>query len=581
MKAVAESAMREVVGRSNIQPLLTQARQITEQDVQELIQKTLDTYGAGVQITQVQLLKVDPPGEVIASFRDVQAARADQERIQNEAQTYANKVVPEARGQASQITEAASAYRDRIIAEAQGQADRFDKVYQSYKASPDVTRRRMYLETMEQVLGGMDKVIIDQKGGGTGVVPYLPLDQLKPPRPTAPPTGSAGAGRSGAAVAPSGERPMKRTIFSGLGLAILAVIGFILYLSVFIVDQTQQALVLRFGNPVRVVTAPGLYYKLPLIDNVVYFEKRILDLDSPPLEIIASDQKRLVVDAFGRYKIVNPLLFYQSVGTVDGAATRLSVVLNSAVRRVLGDATFIQLVRDERAALMQKITEQVDREAQGLGVKVLDVKIRSADLPAANSQAIYQRMQTERQRQATEIRAQGEQAARRIRAEADRTATVIVAAANGESSRLQGDGEAQRNRIFAEAFGKDPDFFAFYRSMLAYQTGPQGSNTRLVISPDSEFFRYFNDPNRQGARRRRAGRRAGPAAASGRRPAPALRPPRRRQARLQRRPRRCSQPGAPGSACPANSGAPRPDGSGALQTSVAARSCRFSARFAA
>ena len=178
VKAAAESAMREVVGRSNIQPLLTQARQITETDVQDLIQQTLDHYKSGIQITQVQLLKVDPPNEVIAAFRDVQAARADQERLQNEAQTYANKVIPEARGQASQITNAASAYRDRIIAEAQGQADRFSKVYETYRVAPDVTRRRMYLETMEQVFGGMDKVIIDQNGAGQGVIPYLPLDAL-------------------------------------------------------------------------------------------------------------------------------------------------------------------------------------------------------------------------------------------------------------------------------------------------------------------------------------------------------------------------------------------------------------------
>jgi membrane protease subunit HflC len=274
----------------------------------------------------------------------------------------------------------------------------------------------------------------------------------------------------------------------------------VLYLSVFIVDQTQQAMVLRFGQVVAPIggelapiTKPGLYYKLPLVDNVVYFEKRILDLDSPPLEIIASDQKRLVVDAFGRYKIVNALLFYQSLGTVEEARDRLSSVLNSAVRRVLGDATFIQLVRDERANLMQKITDQVDREASSFGIQMVDVKIRRADLPPENSAAIYQRMQTERQRQATEIRAQGEQAARRIRAEADRSATVIVAEANGEASRLQGDGEAERNRIYAEAYGKDPEFFGFYRSMLAYTAGLKGGETRLVISPDSEFFRYFGN----------------------------------------------------------------------------------------
>jgi len=178
VKSVAESAMREVVGRSVVEALLTQARQITETDVQALIQQTLDEFGAGILITQVQLLKVDPPADVIAAFRDVQAARADAERVQNEAQTYANKVVPEARGQASQIENAASAYRDQIIAEATGKAQRFDQVYESYKAAPDVTRRRMYLETMEQVFGGMDKVIIDESGQSNGVVPYLPLDAL-------------------------------------------------------------------------------------------------------------------------------------------------------------------------------------------------------------------------------------------------------------------------------------------------------------------------------------------------------------------------------------------------------------------
>jgi len=182
VKAVAESSMREVVGRSNIQPILTQARQITETDVQELMQETLDQYGAGVQITQVQLLKVDPPAEVIDAFRDVQAARADQERIQNQAQTYANRVIPEARGQASQITEAANAYRDRTIAEARGQADRFTKVLDEYEKAPDVTRRRIFLETMEGVLSDMDKIIIDESTSGSGVVPYLPLGELTRPQ---------------------------------------------------------------------------------------------------------------------------------------------------------------------------------------------------------------------------------------------------------------------------------------------------------------------------------------------------------------------------------------------------------------
>lgn len=291
---------------------------------------------------------------------------------------------------------------------------------------------------------------------------------------------------------------MKARFFGGLGLVILVVIGLVIYLSLFVVQQTEQALVLRFGEPVRVILSPGLYAKVPLVDNVEVFEKRILDLDSPPLEIIASDQKRLVVDAFGRYRITDPLRFFQSVGTVAVAGQRLSVLLNSAVRQVLGEATFESVVRDQRAELMARINDRVNREATSLGVEVVDVRIRRADLPQANSQAIYQRMQTERQREATEIRAQGEQAARRIRAEADRSATVIVAEANRESEQIRGDGDAARTTIFAEAYGADPEFFDFFRSMQAYQNGLKPNATTMLISPDSEFFRYFNNPGGAG-----------------------------------------------------------------------------------
>ncbi len=285
---------------------------------------------------------------------------------------------------------------------------------------------------------------------------------------------------------------MTARIFGGVGLVILAAIAILAYLSLFIVHQTQQALVLRFGEPVRVVMAPGLYTKLPMIDNVIMIDKRILDLDTAELEIIASDQKRLVVDAFGRYKITDPLLFFQAVGTIQVGDQRLALLLQSAVRQVLGEATFETVVRDQRPALMQRITERVNREAANFGIEVVDVRIRRADLPEANSQAIYQRMQTERQREATEIRAQGEQAARRIRAEADRAATVIVAEANRESEQLRGDGDASRTNIFAQAYGADPEFFDFYRSMQAYVNGLKPGTTRMLISPDSEFFRYFS-----------------------------------------------------------------------------------------
>jgi membrane protease subunit HflK len=184
VQAVAESAMREVVGQNDITPILTKSRKGTEDAVMELMQKTLDSYGAGVQVTQVQLQKVDPPEQVIAAFRDVQAARADQERLQNEAQSYANKIVPETRGEVQKIIQAANAYKEQTVAEAKGRTGRFLKVYEQYSKAPDVTRKRMYLETMERVLGGMDKIIIDNKGGGSGVIPYLPLQELAPKRQT-------------------------------------------------------------------------------------------------------------------------------------------------------------------------------------------------------------------------------------------------------------------------------------------------------------------------------------------------------------------------------------------------------------
>ena len=275
-------------------------------------------------------------------------------------------------------------------------------------------------------------------------------------------------------------------------LVLFGLVALAAYLSLFTVQQTQQALVLQFGKPQRLITDPGLKFKIPFVQNVEYFDKRLLDLDSSPQEVIASDQKRLVVDAFARWRITDPLLFYQAAGTEAVARARLGPFLEASLRRVLGSSTFATVVRDKRHELMRTITSQVNHEAKSLGVTVLDVRIKRADLPEANSQAIYRRMQTERQREAAEIRAQGEEASRRIRANADRQVTVLKAEATGESERLRGTGDAERNRVFAEVFTRDPDFFAFYRSMQAYESALQAGDTRLLLSPDSEFFQYFN-----------------------------------------------------------------------------------------
>jgi modulator of FtsH protease HflC len=266
------------------------------------------------------------------------------------------------------------------------------------------------------------------------------------------------------------------------------------YGALFTVYQTKQALVVRLGEPVRVITEPGLHVKAPLIDTVITVDNRILDLENAPQEVFASDQRRLVIDAFARYRITDVLRFYQTVTNTEGANLRLSSLLNAALRRVLGEATLIHVVRDDRAALMARVRDQLDREARAFGIEVVDVRIRRADLPEQNSQAVYQRMQTERQRQAASIRGEGNQKSQEIRAKADRDVTVIVAEAQSKGEQVRGDGDAERNRIFAEAYGKDPDFFAFYRSMQAYEAGLRANDTRLVLRPDSDFFKYFGNP---------------------------------------------------------------------------------------
>jgi membrane protease subunit HflC len=287
---------------------------------------------------------------------------------------------------------------------------------------------------------------------------------------------------------------MRFNLAGGIIAAVLLVALMIAYGSLFTVYQTDQVIVVRLGQPIRVVTDPGLNFKVPLLDSVISVEKRIVDLENPAQEVITSDQKRLVVDAFARYRINDALKFYQTIGAIEGANARLSTLLNSALRRVLGEASTTDVVRDKRAQLMSLVRTQLENEAQSFGVAVVDVRIRRADLPEQNSQAVYQRMQTERQREAAEFRAEGSQRSQEIRAKADRDVTVLIAEAQSKGEQTRGEGDAERNRIYAEAYGRDPDFFTFYRSMQAYESGLRSNDTRMVLKPDSDFFRYFGDP---------------------------------------------------------------------------------------
>ncbi len=277
-----------------------------------------------------------------------------------------------------------------------------------------------------------------------------------------------------------------------LASGIVAVILLIVLLSsVYIIDPTNQALVLEFGAPKAVVTDQGLHFKMPLTQQVYFFDRRLLIIDAPSEEVIAQDKKRLVVDAFARYRIVDPLKFYQVLTDENGAQARLVPILSSNVRRVLGSQNFSVVLSTQRAKLMEDIRDNVNQEAAGFGVKIVDVRIRHADLPQANSDAIYQRMKKERQREASEYRAEGDEIAQRIRARAEREVTVIKAEATRESEILRGQGDAEKTRVLAAAYGQDPNFFAFYRSMQAYRDALPANNTTVFLSPKSDFFKYF------------------------------------------------------------------------------------------
>jgi len=271
----------------------------------------------------------------------------------------------------------------------------------------------------------------------------------------------------------------------------VVLIAIIMFQSAFVVKEINQAIVLQFGNPKKIITEAGLKFKLPFIQNVVFIDKRILNLDNAPEEVIAADQKRLIVDAFARFQIIDPLKFYISVGNERVARSRLSTIINSRIRGVLGTQELSTLLSKERAKQMAIIQNDVNEEAKSFGIKIVDVRIKRADLPQANSEAIYKRMQTERQREAKEFRAEGAEIAAKITSTADKDVTVLLANANKQSQIFKGEGDGQRNKIFADAYGKDPEFFGFYRAMQAYETALIGGDTSLILSPDSDFFKFF------------------------------------------------------------------------------------------
>ncbi len=263
--------------------------------------------------------------------------------------------------------------------------------------------------------------------------------------------------------------------------------------SMFTIDQRQQVLILQFGEAIRVINTPGIKFKLPFLQNAVFFDKRIIDLGIADQEVIASDQKRLIINAFAKYQIIDPLKFYTTVGSLQGLSSKLSGILDSSLRQVIGEGTLSELLTENRGAVMTQIKEAVSRESEIFGINIVDVRIMRADLPKENSDAIFARMQTAREKEAREIRANGAEEAAKIRAEADKQKTIILAQANKESDLARGNGEAEATKIYANSYGRDPEFADFYRSMNAYKEAFKSDKTKMIVSPDGEFFKYFGN----------------------------------------------------------------------------------------
>ncbi|MBC8157799.1 MAG: protease modulator HflC [Alphaproteobacteria bacterium] len=274
---------------------------------------------------------------------------------------------------------------------------------------------------------------------------------------------------------------------------VVIVLGMLAFSSVFTVHQAEQVMVLQFGKPITVVKEPGLHFKIPFVQNVQSFDRRVLDFDAAAEEVPTRDQKQLVVDSFARYRIVDPLRFFQTVNNTTVMETRLGSVINASLRELFGEVALARLLTEERAILMKEIARRVNEEGKAFGINVIDVRIKRVDLPAENSQAIFSRMQTQREQEARKIRAEGGKESKRIKADADKQRTIIEATANKQSEILRGEGEAGAQAIYNDAYGRDREFFDFWVSMDALRQGLQGGNTRYVGPPDNDFFRFFGD----------------------------------------------------------------------------------------
>ena len=470
LRQATESALRHVVGDNTLDQTLTVGRQDIAMRVAERLQNYLDIYKTGLNVQQVNIEKTDPPAAVKDAFDDVVAAREDKERLQNEAERYALSIVPEARGQAQARIQDAEGYKKQVVANAEGEVVRFDKLLDEYRKAPEVTRDRLYIDAMQSVLSNSTKIMVDVEGGNNLL--YLPLDKIMEQNKK------------------RGRRIMNRsTTITVLAALILG----LLINSVFIVNDKEHAIVFQFGEAINSNVDKGLNFKLPIIQNVKKYDSRLQTLDEEPDRILTVESKYLLVDSFVKYKITDVLTFYRANnGSFNSLNSLLAQRTEFELKNQFGKRTVTELVSGERDELMNTMRSGLNDVVADLGIEIIDFRVKRIDLPSNLSNAVYERMRTERNRLAEELRSEGKEIAREIRAIADKDKVVILAEAYKTAEQIRGEGDAEATGIYAKSFSQDPEFYEFTRSMKAYSETFQEKSDVMLIDSDSDFFKYLN-----------------------------------------------------------------------------------------
>jgi membrane protease subunit HflC len=477
--------------------VLNEGRATLARDIKPRLQSYLDGYKTGLQITGVNILEALPPKEVKAAFDDVIRAKEDKERLKNQAETYANGIVPEARGQAARVLAEANAYKQEVVDIAQGDAARFNQLVVEYKKSPQVIRQRLYLETMEGVLSKTSKVIIEGNGGN---MVYLPLDKIIENSNSTNVTRATPNDMSDTANQRAKYRPSRswrgalimnpRTMQA---LSITLIILSILSSTVYTIRETQRGILVQFGEIIDANLSAGMGLKIPFMHEVKKFDIRTQVTDTERTEYLTQENKFLIVDSYVLWRIIDLKKYF----TVTGGDTRkaeslLMARVNDSLKNKVSERTVHEVVAGQRDQMMQQLTQETNTLAKKeFGIEVVDVRVKRVDFPETISESIYNRMRTEREREAREHRSQGNELAETIKAEAEREQKVIMAEAYKQSETLRGEGDALAASIAAASFSKDAEFYRFYRSMQAYKASFNKSSDMMVLKGDSEFLHYM------------------------------------------------------------------------------------------